>query len=110
MNIIFFSLELIGQNVVKSTKNHRIRRYDVSPQDQIEVKTGDIIGFFLPKDMKGGITLDKCNNKVSGRTYGSQLVYDGRKRLPTEWMVGEVYSFKPDSTDCKVISLKAYVM
>nr|XP_034311325.1 uncharacterized protein LOC105334113 isoform X2 [Crassostrea gigas] len=104
------SFELVGQNVVKSSKNHRIRKFEVPREDQINVKVGDVIGFFLPKDIKGGITLDKCNKKFAGRTYGSQLVFDGRKKLPDDWTVGEVYTFKPDPQDCKVISIKAFVI
>ncbi|XP_061166015.1 uncharacterized protein LOC133174938 [Saccostrea echinata] len=104
------SFELVGQNVIKSSKNHRIRRYVVPSAEQINVMKGDVVGFFLPKDLKGGITLDKCNKKYSGRTYGNQLVYDGRKKLPNDWIVGETFTFKPDSTDCKIISMKAFVI
>lgn len=105
-----YSFELVGQNVVKSSKNHRVRKFEVPQEEQINVKVGDVIGFFLPRDMKGGITLDKCDKKVAGRTYGSQLVSEDRKRLPDDWAVGEVYTFKPDSLDCKIISIKAYVI
>lgn len=108
--LYIYSFELVGQNVVKSSKNHRIRKFEVPGEDQINVKVGDVIGFFLPKDIKGGITLDKCNKKFSGRTYGSQLLFDGRKKLPDDWTVGEVYTFKPDPQDCKVISIKAFVI
>ncbi|XP_048761811.2 uncharacterized protein LOC125670607 [Ostrea edulis] len=102
--------KLVGQNIVKSTKNHRIRRYAVPAVDQINVKEGDFIGFFLPKNVKGGITLDKCNKNISGRTYGNQLVFDGRIRFPSDWAVGEAYTFKPDGIVCKVISIKAFVI
>lgn len=106
----FHSFKLVGQNIVKSTKNHRIRRYAVPAVDQINVKEGDFIGFFLPKNVKGGITLDKCNKNISGRTYGNQLVFDGRIRFPSDWAVGEAYTFKPDGIVCKVISIKAFVI
>lgn len=108
--LCIYSFELVGQNVVKSSKNHRVRKFEIPQEEQINVKVGDVIGFFLPRDMKGGITLDKCDKKVAGRTYGSQLVCEDRKRLPDDWAVGEVYTFKPDSLDCKIISIKAYVI
>ncbi|CAG2187334.1 unnamed protein product [Mytilus edulis] len=64
--------KLIGQNVIASTGNHRSRSVDVPVEEQIAVKKGDMVGFFLPKDNKGGITFDKCVTRYTYGDFGNQ--------------------------------------
>jgi hypothetical protein len=107
---VVFRYQLIGQNVVSNTENHRTRRIEVRPDDQINVKKGDMIGFYLPKGIKGGITFDKCVAQYTFGDFGNQKVIKDKVKTSAEWKIGDVYDIKNDNIKCKIISLRAYVM
>ncbi|CAC5360614.1 unnamed protein product [Mytilus coruscus] len=103
--------ELIGQNIIVSTGNHRSRSVDVPGDDQIDVKKGDMIGFFLPKENKGGITFDKCIARYTFGDFGNQKEIKAKIKKSSEWNVGDVYTVRNDKDkDCKIISLRVYVL
>ncbi|CAG2214980.1 unnamed protein product [Mytilus edulis] len=103
--------KLIGQNVIASTGNHRSRSVDVPVEEQIAVKKGDMVGFFLPKDNKGGITFDKCVTRYTYGDFGNQKEIKTKLKKSSEWNIGDVFSVKNDKDkDCKIISLRAYVL
>ena len=108
-NFYISRLKLIGQTVISSTKDHRVRTIVIAPESrQIKVQKGDFIGFFLPKGNKAGITYDKCDNDVSAEYYGHQ--YSASAKKISDWEPGITYTFAKEKVGCKKISLTVNVL
>lgn len=106
-----FRYKLIGQNVIQNSGSHRSRKIEVPAKNQIKVQNGDMIGFFLPKENQGGLTFDKCIAEYTFGDFGNQKYVKARIKVSSDWKIGNVYDVDDDKgKECKVISLRAYVL
>ncbi|XP_062599533.1 uncharacterized protein LOC134261073, partial [Saccostrea cucullata] len=97
---------LIGQNEVTETYVGGINTYEVPVEDQIEVKSGDLIAIF---PLQGVIPYDTCNEAVEGETYGSPLMSVKKIYSLSGWDISTDYTFKEVKDTCRIVPVTAFI-
>ncbi|XP_022328869.2 uncharacterized protein LOC111127870 [Crassostrea virginica] len=96
---------LIGQNEVSETYVGRIRTYVVPVDDQINVRSGDLIGIYF---LNAEIPYERCNPATEGERYGSVMKSVSKKYKTSDWTVSSQYDFV-NTNECRIIPLTAHV-
>lgn len=102
---VIFRFSLIGQNEVSETYVGRIRTYVVPVDDQINVRSGDLIGIYF---LNAEIPYERCNPATEGERYGSVMKSVSKKYKTSDWTVSSQYDFV-NTNECRIIPLTAHV-
>ncbi|ESO84537.1 hypothetical protein LOTGIDRAFT_236211 [Lottia gigantea] len=91
------SMQLVGHNFAL-TETSRIQYLDIPPGERIQVKAGDLIGYWV----QGGLAIpsDRCNAGYSIKLNGFYM--------PSQFVTGNTYSFSSDYY-CRTFSLRAVI-
>jgi hypothetical protein len=84
----------------------RIRTFEVPFDNQIEVRSGDLIGVF---PLSAEIPYERCNTADVGATYGSVMVSVSKKYTSSDWTISSDYSFKDVRDNCRVMPVTAFI-
>ncbi|XP_061168908.1 uncharacterized protein LOC133178176 [Saccostrea echinata] len=97
---------LIGQNEILETYVGRIRTFEVPVEDQIAVKSGDLIAVF---PLRAEIPYEKCSAEDVGDTYGSILMSVNKIYSTSGWTISSDYIFKDVTDNCRIIPVTAFI-